>query len=382
MFTDGSLPDGGSRPRVLAPETQRACAPLVLRVVGLPARAAVQLSTTTVDRRGRRWSAEATYHCGDTVVDVASDASIAGSYLGVDPDGLLTSMRPARARSRGARWFVPSSPNRFPVSVDVRIGGTMVASTTIDRVLVQPGVTSRRFTISSETFGVAWQPPNGLRRRPPVVVLAPARSPMAAHAPGLLASRGYPTVSVVSRSGWPGMTMSPYGRRELRADDLQRGIASGAARAGIDLHGAVLLGVAGGVELAIRLAATLPDLAAVVTHRPAHRPRRPGTAPSFTPRFGQARLGSAGDPAASVSGARAAGWSWFSTEWRRPVGPGRLPGDARGLASQHTGGAAWDLLLDLLRELSISQGPGHADGLTPLVRLSPRDGRGPGRSAR
>jgi hypothetical protein len=354
MFTDGSLPDGGSRPRVLAPETQRACAPLALRVVGLPARAVVQLSTTTVDGRGHRWRAEAAYYCGDTVVDVARDASIAGSYLGVDPDGLLTSMRSVRRGIRGAGWFVPPSPRGFSVWVDVRIGTTTVASTTIDRVLVQPGVTGRPFTISGETFGVAWQPPSGQRRRPPVVVVAPARSPMAVHAPGLLASRGYPTVSIPSRSGRRSAAVPPFGRRELRAEDLHLGLIAGADRAGIDLYRAVLIGVAGGSKLAAGLAAMLPELAAVVAYPPARRSRPIGVA----------------------------GWRWLATAGWRTLGPGRLPGDAGGRAGQRAGGATWDLLLDLLRELSISPGAAHAGGLTPPVSPWPPARPGHHRSVR
>jgi hypothetical protein len=321
MFTHGSQAAEGSLPRLLAPELQRACAPLVLRAVGLPAGALVRISATTVDRRGRRWRAEASFRCRDTVVDVARDASVAGSYLGVDPDGLLTSMRPAPSRSRGVGCFVPSSPNRFPVSVAVHVGSTIVASATIDRVLVQPGVTSRRFAICGQTVGVARQPPTGRGRRPPVVVLAPARSPMTVYAPGLLTSRGYPTLSIASRSGRLDVTMPPFGRRGLRAADLQRGLLSGAARAGIDLQGAVLLGVGGGAEVAARVAATRPDLGAVVTYLPA-------------------------GPQGSA----------------RSAGPGRLPGDARSRTAPSAGAAAWDLLLDLLRGLSISPGTTHADG--------------------
>jgi hypothetical protein len=338
MRTDGAPPDEGSRPRILAPERQRACAPLVLRVVGLAARTAVRISATTEDRRGRRWRAEATYRCVDTVVDVARDASVAGSYLGVHPDGLLTSMRPPRVRSRGAGRYVPGAPDGFPVDVRVVVGGTLAAAATIDRVLVQPGVTRRRFFIDEETFGVVWQPPDGQRRRPPVVVLAPARSPMAAYAPGLLASRGYPAVRVVWGVGRLGAITGPLGRRGPRVEDLQRGLVPGADRAGIDLRGAVLLGVAEGAEVVVSLAATLQGLAVA--------------------------------------------WPGSTMHGRWPVGPGRLPGDARDRVSQHTGGATWDLLLDLLRELSISPGPTHADGLTPLVSRWPRGGRGPGRSAR
>lgn len=401
MVTDGSPPGRSPGPRILAPEVQRACAPLVLRVVGLPAGTAVRIRAVTVDRLGRPWCAEAAFRSKDTVVDVARDASTSGSYLGVDPDGLLTTMRPAGSRTRTGGRFSPSSPSGFLVSFDVRGGDDVVATSAITRVLVDPEVTVRQVLIGGEKVGAVWHPPHGRLRRPPVVVLAPARSSMAAYAPGLLASRGYLTAGITLPAGRLGL-LAPWVSR-LRLEDLRQVLVQGVAQGGVDVHGAVLLGVAGGAELALQVAADLPDPGAVVAYLPARRPRRTWLARARTLRFQRtcrdtrldridARLlVVAAGPDEALTVPRPAGNAglsstgddrWVSTAGWQPLGPGRLPGDAQGGSERHVGGEAWDLVLELVRSLSISNGPSLTEGTALPVR-PPRQGQiGPGRSAR
>jgi hypothetical protein len=395
MVSHGPRHEGSLEPRLLAPPTQRACAPLVLRVVGLPAGAAVHVSAATVDRTGRPWSAEAEFRSPDTVVDVTRDASLGGSYLGVEPDGLLTTMRPVRSRAVGRGRFLPSTPGRFQVRFVVRVGGAIVGTSTVTRVLVDPDVTVRRLAIGEEAVGSVWQPPAGQLRRPPVVVLAPASSPMAAHAPGLLASRGYPAVGIA----WParrlGFIWPSTGRRRGQIDHLERELVSSLAGSGIDLHGAVLLGQAEGAEAALRTAADLADLGAVVAYLPVRRPGSIRQARAAGPRSVRTRrhgpLGRIGARVLVVSDARPAGNAgvigrdrdgWFTTPGWCPSGPGRLPGDAQGGTVRHLGGEAWDRVLELLRDLSITDDL-PLTGTTPSpVSWAPRVPSDRGRSGR
>jgi hypothetical protein len=374
MLIDVSSPSRSSGPRLLAPEIQRACAPFVLRVVGLPAGAVVRVRAVTRDRNDRPWSAEAVFRSTDTVVDVARDAAVAGSYLGVDPDGLLTTMRPPRAAARRAGRFVPPSASRFLVRVAVRVGTDIVAGATIVRVLVHPDVTVQGLAGGGGTAGRVWRPPRGLLRRPVVLVIAPARSSMAAFAPGLLASRGYPTIDIPLTGRRPGSG----GRRHIRVADLHETLRSGLARAGLDNRGAVLFGVAEGAELALHAALDLPDLGGVVAYLPGHRPWLARLRGGRTlPTAGTGRvvpldridarllvvgadrdaLGVAALPDDGMRRTQLGGDRWVRTDGWRPLGPGRLPGDAEGRRALHAGGAAWDHVLGLLRSLSVSGVP-------------------------
>ena len=321
------------RPRLLTPETQRACAPLVLRVAGLRPRAPVRIRASTTDRSGRTWRAEATFCSSDTVVDIARDAAVAGDYRGVDPDGLVTHMRPVGGLRPDRRRFVPASSRVLTVDLEVRVPGGPVLTTTISRALVDSDVTVRPIVVAAAVVGSVWLPPQDHARQPLVVVIAPRRSLLAAYAPGLLASRGYPTARVeTARRYLPPWLKTGGCRGSL--DRLEGTLAYMANGLGLDTHGVVLLGVGGGAELAVQAEADLPGIGAVATW--------PQDARSSS---------------ALWASRRGHGWARERRSTRRLLraGPGRLPGDAwTGVAG---GGDAWDCFLQLLRGLSIEQAP-------------------------
>ena len=67
--------------------------PVDIRLTGLVPGARVTLTATMTDHLDRRWQSEATFTADDAgVVDVATQAPIAGSYDGVEPMGLFWSM--------------------------------------------------------------------------------------------------------------------------------------------------------------------------------------------------------------------------------------------------------------------------------------------------
>ena len=135
------------------------------------------------------------FRSSDTVVDIARDAAVAGDYRGIDPDGLVTRMRPVGGLRPDRRRFVPASSRVLPVDLEVRVPAGPVLTTTISRVLVGSDVTVRPIVLAAAVVGSVWLPPQSHARRP-LVVLAPRMSLLAAYAPGLLASRGYPTARI------------------------------------------------------------------------------------------------------------------------------------------------------------------------------------------
>ena len=83
--------------------------PVDIRLTGLVPGARVTLTATMTDHLDRRWQSEATFTADDAgVVDVATQAPIAGSYDGVEPMGLLVH------DSGGPRRFIPALPPLSP----------------------------------------------------------------------------------------------------------------------------------------------------------------------------------------------------------------------------------------------------------------------------
>lgn len=299
---------GDERVRILTPRTQRSCAPLVLRVVGVPPRSTVRLTALARDRRGRTWSSEARIRPADTIVDIARDPAVAGCYRGVDPDGLVAGMRPVHGRPpRGG--FVPAEADHVLLRLAAAVEGGAGAVVDIRRVRIAPGVTVHDLGTLREARVQRWEPRLHDRRPPPVVVLAEQGSQMDEVGPGLLASRGYVVVRVpLARRGAPRTSAWVV---PLVADLLPPAEGSAAAPAVSALGaGTILVGAGRGIALAHDLAAAGPMQGATVV--------------TFEPAQGS----------------------------RDEVAPGRLVG-REVLRSPGSGRPAWDELLDLLRSRSI-----------------------------
>jgi dienelactone hydrolase len=129
----------------------------------------------------------------DGSVDLAQQAPQAGTYPGVDPDGLFWSMKPAAG--------VPAS---LDVEVRARVGGELVARRTLPRAFPAPGVKS--FDVKDQPFvGRMFLPP-GAGPFPGLVVFGGGEGGIegasfeAAH----LASHGFAALAV-AYFGLPGL---------------------------------------------------------------------------------------------------------------------------------------------------------------------------------
>src|SRR5215213_3723280 len=67
--------------------------PVVIRLTGLVPAERVSLTATMTDHFGRQWHSSATFTADSRgIIDVPTQAPIAGSYDGVEPMGLIWSM--------------------------------------------------------------------------------------------------------------------------------------------------------------------------------------------------------------------------------------------------------------------------------------------------
>ncbi|XP_076601678.1 acyl-coenzyme A thioesterase 1-like [Chaetodon auriga] len=133
--------------------------PVRVKVAGLRPRQVVTMRARSTDEKGVVFSSSATYRAdGSGEIDLDRDPSLGGSYVGVEPMGLLCWMRPETPH----RYFIKDKalqPLEVKFSVHKEEGeGSMLAEATNERLLMGDGV--RRLPVKEGSFqGVLFTPP-------------------------------------------------------------------------------------------------------------------------------------------------------------------------------------------------------------------------------
>lgn len=194
-------------------------------------------------------------------IDVAKQASIKGSYVGVDPMGLFWSME-FQTETVPATALKVTDP-RITI-LDVECDGQIVAKSEVKRWLVRPNV---RITDVRENglVGKLFEPSDG-GKKPGLLVLSGSEGGISENEAALLASHGYVALALA----YFGVEGLPKQLVEIPLEYLKKGVAYLAARESVD---ATRLGVVGGSkggELSLLLAAHTPELRVVVARAPSH----------------------------------------------------------------------------------------------------------------
>ncbi|HEY2938062.1 MAG TPA: acyl-CoA thioesterase/bile acid-CoA:amino acid N-acyltransferase family protein [Gaiellaceae bacterium] len=214
-----------------------------VRVVGLPARAPVTLTASTVDYAGNAWTSRVTFRSNRRgVVDTHSDMR------------LFWSMQP-RKESLAKSSFLPADGPR-PVAITADVRGRTVATGELTRRLRAADVTQTETTLAHEGFVGSYYaaPP----RRPAAALMVIGGS-VGGHGEGLsglLASRGHPTLSL-GYFGEPGL---PRDLHSIPLEYFAKALRWLAVRPGVDPGRIVVMGVSRGGEAALLLGATFPEL--------------------------------------------------------------------------------------------------------------------------
>ncbi|XP_067462705.1 acyl-coenzyme A thioesterase 6-like isoform X4 [Thunnus thynnus] len=133
--------------------------PVQVKVAGLRSRQVVTMKARSTDEKGVEFSSSATYRAdGSGEVDLERDPSLSGSYVGVEPMGLLWSMRADTLLKRFQKNR-SLNPHVVKFSVhEVEWEGSVLAEATNERLLIGDGVT--RLPIKEGNIrGVLFTPP-------------------------------------------------------------------------------------------------------------------------------------------------------------------------------------------------------------------------------
>ncbi|XP_042354087.1 acyl-coenzyme A thioesterase 2, mitochondrial-like [Plectropomus leopardus] len=233
--------------------------PIQVKVAGLRSRQVVTMRARSADEKGVVFRSAATYRAdGKGEIDLERDPSLSGSYVGVEPMGLLWSMRPDKLHKRFQK---NKSLNPHVVTFSVHedeAEGRMLAEATNERLLMGDGV-SRLPVKEGNIRGVLFTPP-GEGQFPAVLDLYTFGGGLSEKRASLLASRGF-VVLTVALYGHDDMAKNI---KAVHLDYLEEAIEFLKKQNKVGSKGIGVISLSKGGDLALSIASYLPDVEAIV----------------------------------------------------------------------------------------------------------------------
>ncbi|XP_018533697.1 acyl-coenzyme A thioesterase 1 [Lates calcarifer] len=230
--------------------------PVQVKVAGLRSRQVVTMRARSMDERGEAFSSSATYRAdGSGEIDLDRDPSLRGSYVGVEPMGLLWSLKADSLH----KYFYKNkalSPHVVKFSVHEEEDaeeGRMLAEATNERVLIGEGVSRRR--IKEGNFqGVLFTPP-GEGPFPAVLDLCTFMSEKRAC---LLANKGFVVLAVAVYID------KPDNNKEMYLDHFEEAVDFLRRQPKVGSKGVGVVSRSKGADIALSLASFVSGVEATV----------------------------------------------------------------------------------------------------------------------
>uniref|UniRef100_A0A146RK63 Acyl-coenzyme A thioesterase 2, mitochondrial n=1 Tax=Fundulus heteroclitus TaxID=8078 RepID=A0A146RK63_FUNHE len=231
--------------------------PVQVKVAGLRSRQVVTVRARSTDERGVVFNSSASYRADDGgEIDLNRDASLCGSYVGVEPMGLLWSMRPNALHKRFQKT---NSLNPHVVNFSVHEEeGRVLAEATNERFLMGSGV-SRVPVKEGNIRGVLFTPP-GEGPFPAVLDLYTFGGGLSEKRAALLASRGFLVLTVALY----GHDDQPKNIKEVHLDYFEETIKFLKKQNKVGSKGVGVISLSKSGDLALSIATYLPGVQAVV----------------------------------------------------------------------------------------------------------------------
>ncbi|KAM9719017.1 acyl-coenzyme A thioesterase 5-like isoform 1-T2 [Menidia menidia] len=231
--------------------------PVQVKVAGLKARQVVTLRASSTDEKGVVFSSWASYRAdGSGELHLDRDPSVGGSYVGVEPMGLLWSMRADSLHKRFQKTN-PLNPHVVNFSVHEEEGGTL-AEATNERLLMGDGV-SRAPVKEGNIRGVLFTPP-GEGPFPAVLDLYTFGGGLSEKRASLLASRGFLVLTVALY----GHDDLPKNIQEIHLDYFEEAVEFLRKQDKVGSRGVGVISLSKSGDLALSIASFLPNVEAVV----------------------------------------------------------------------------------------------------------------------
>ena len=231
----------------------------------------VTLQAETRDDLGRRWKSEGDFLADAAgTVDVRRHEPVAGSYRGVSAMGLFWSMTLAEPAGAASSIFAKTTSRPEEVFISAQVDGRIVSVVTLERIFLAPGTIARDLTIDGAnpnsapvTIGRLFIPA-GIARPPVVIVLSGSGGGFDVDKAAVLSRHGFATFALA----YFGIDPLPRWLNRIPLEYFESAMAWLRAQPEIDVQRVGVLAVSRGAELALLLAASSPDIRAVVAYAP------------------------------------------------------------------------------------------------------------------
>lgn len=241
---------------VVAPTSSLFDQPLHIVVRGVGSDRTVAVELRSVDAGGATFASRARFRSSRSGgVDLATSASTGGSYQGVDPTGLIDTLRPVSGKAALYLW---GGARLQSFAVTVTENGSEVASGRFARRLMAPGVAVQdEYVAATGFYGQFWTPPPGAPRRPAVLEFGGSEGGLDGQLlAASLASAGYPTLDLAYFRA-PGL---PSALRDISLEYFARALRWLGHQPGVSAGRVYVSGVSRGSEAALLLGVHFPSL--------------------------------------------------------------------------------------------------------------------------
>ncbi|MDP6455253.1 MAG: acyl-CoA thioesterase/bile acid-CoA:amino acid N-acyltransferase family protein [SAR202 cluster bacterium] len=246
----------------VTPATASADQPVSIRLTGFVPGQTVRLTATMKDDADTAWQSHAVFRADDAgVVDVGSQESLSGTYLGVDRMGIFWSMLPGAEAGENVR-FAKNTLSPMEVAVAAEADGETIASTTLTRRFLAQDVT-RVEVRDSGLAGTLFHLTNG-GPHPGVMIFGGSEGGLSEIRASLLASHGFAAFALAYFS----FEHLPTELVEIPLEYFKTAIDWLQSHDAVQGDRLAAVGASKGGELALLMGSTFPQIKAVVGYVP------------------------------------------------------------------------------------------------------------------
>jgi dienelactone hydrolase len=262
-FTLLAFPAAAVGQRMRGPVDALMDAVIDVRISGLRPGQRVLVRASMPDSTERVWRAEAEFVANRRgEVSTTRDSAVAGSYVGIQPMGLATSMD--LPEQPGAATYTSPSLDGVPMTFVLVTNGRPVDSLTVVRRFRAPGVRAVAVREPGGPAGTMFSPARS-GRSPAILVLGGSEGGNSAiDVAALLASRGYVALSLA----YFGADSLPREIDEIPLEYFTNAMSYLGAQPQVDSTRIALFGTSKGAEAALLVGTQDPRVRAVVAYAP------------------------------------------------------------------------------------------------------------------